>query len=98
MSAYACEPNKGSEPEVGWQWSLQMARYHDVTVLTRTNNLVAIEREGGVIRDKQPVPKFVYHEEGRGWLWFKRRFKAVRLYYVLWQASAARVVDRLNRE
>ena len=20
LSAYACEPNKGSEPEVGWKW------------------------------------------------------------------------------
>ena len=21
LSAYACEPNKGSEPGVGWEWS-----------------------------------------------------------------------------
>ncbi len=45
ISAYACEPNKGSEPEVGWQWALQMAKYHEVTVLTRTNNRAGIERE-----------------------------------------------------
>ena len=45
ISAYACEPNKGSEPEVGWQWALQMARYHDVTVLTRSNNRAGIEKE-----------------------------------------------------
>ncbi len=43
MSAYACEPGKGSEPEVGWQWAMRMARFHDVTVLTRANNRAAIE-------------------------------------------------------
>ena len=26
LSAFACEPEKGSEPEVGWQWALQMVR------------------------------------------------------------------------
>ena len=34
ISAYACEPDKGSEPEVGWKWALHLARFHDVCVLT----------------------------------------------------------------
>ena len=55
ISAYACEPGKGSEPEVGWQWALQMARFHDVTVLTRTNNREAIEKELVLLRGKQPL-------------------------------------------
>ena len=39
LSAYACEPNKGSEPEVGWQWALNLSEEgHDVYVITRTNN------------------------------------------------------------
>ena len=38
MSAYACEPGKGSEPAVGWNWALQAARRHEVWVLTRGNN------------------------------------------------------------
>ena len=25
VSAYSCEPNKGSESEVGWRWSLKLA-------------------------------------------------------------------------
>src|ERR1700720_4879126 len=44
LSAYACEPHKGSGPEVGWQWALQMARFHDVTVLTQSKNRPVIER------------------------------------------------------
>ncbi|HLE82176.1 MAG TPA: glycosyltransferase family 1 protein, partial [Dehalococcoidia bacterium] len=38
ISAYACEPGKGSEPNVGWNVAREMARQHDVWVLTRANN------------------------------------------------------------
>src|SRR4051812_43085382 len=96
ISAYACEPNKGSEPEVGWQWGLQMARFHDVVVLTRSNNRPAIEQALEAIRDRQPLPRFAYHDLGALFLDFKRRFKALKLYYLLWQRSAHRVVARLQ--
>lgn len=98
ISAYACEPNKGSEPEVGWQWALQMARFHDVTVLTRANNRAVIELELAKLRGSRPVPQFVYHEAGPILLGLKQRFKLVRLYYMLWQRSAWKVVRRLNSE
>ncbi len=65
LSAFACEPHKGSEPEVGWQWALQMARFHDVTVLTQSKNRPAIESE----LKKQPAdrqPKFVYFDLSPG--------------------------------
>ena len=36
LSAYACEPGRGSEPGVGWGWANELAREgHRVTVLTR---------------------------------------------------------------
>ena len=39
LSAYACEPNKGSEPEVGWKWATTLPRLgHEVYVVTRSNN------------------------------------------------------------
>jgi glycosyltransferase involved in cell wall biosynthesis len=97
MSAYACEPGKGSEPEVGWQWALHMARLHDVTVLTRTNNRTSIEPELARLRGKQPLPQFVYHDERPALLDLKRGFKAHKLYYLLWQRSAREVVAQLNR-
>lgn len=43
ISAYACEPNKGSEPGVGWNWTLQMAKMDEVYVITRSNNRKVIE-------------------------------------------------------
>lgn len=98
ISAYACEPNKGSEPEVGWQWALQMARFHDVTVLTRENNRAAIESELEWLRGKQPLPRFLYHDRSQFLLDFKRRSKSVKWYYLLWQHSAREVVAILQAE
>lgn len=97
ISAYACEPKKGSEPEVGWQWALQMARFHDVTVLTRANNRAAIEQELARLRDKQPLPRFVYHDRGAFLMNLKRRAKAIKLYYLLWQKSAREVIALLHQ-
>ncbi len=97
ISAYACEPNKGSEPEVGWQWALHMARYHDVTVLTRANNRPAIERELEKLGGEQPLPKFVYHDRSPLLMNLKRRANAIKLYYLLWQKSAREVVALLHQ-
>jgi len=97
ISAYACEPGKGSEPEVGWQWALQMARFHEVTVLTRSNNQPAIEAGLAPLRGKQPLPTFIYHDESR----FLRRIKKwpgfTQLYYIIWQSSARELVVRLHK-
>jgi glycosyltransferase involved in cell wall biosynthesis len=98
MSAYACEPNKGSEPEVGWQWALQMARFHDVTVLTRENNRASIESELIKLQGKQPLPRFIYHERPKPVLELKRRFHSVKAYYLLWQHSARDVIAILQAE
>jgi glycosyltransferase involved in cell wall biosynthesis len=97
MSAYSCEPGKGSEPEVGWQWALQMAKLHDVTVVTRANNRPSIEPVLEELRGQQPLPSFVYHDCGRALLALKRRCGAVKLYYMFWQKSAREVVRRLHQ-
>ena len=45
LSAYACEPGRGSEPGVGWNWAIALAALgHDVWVLTRANNRDRIEQ------------------------------------------------------
>ena len=35
LSAYACEPNKGSEPGVGWNWAKHLAEKYEIYVITR---------------------------------------------------------------
>ena len=85
--AYACEPNKGSEPGAGWLWVRMLARTADVWVLTRANNRSSIE---AVLED---IPErgrlhFVYVDLpswARAW---KRGQRGVHVYYMLWQAMA----------
>jgi len=88
MSAYACEPGRGSEPEVGWQWATQMARLHDVTVITRANNRAAIE--AALASLPPPHPQFAYFDLSNRFLAWKKRGLPVSLYYFFWQFAAAR--------
>jgi len=83
MSAYACEPGKGSEPGVGWNWALQMARYHDVTVITRSNNRPTLEQ--GLAGLPGPHPQFWYYDLPERMLQWKRRGLAISAYYIFWQ-------------
>ena len=85
MSAYACEPGKGSEPGVGWQWARQMARFHDVTVVTRANNQKCIEE--ALAGDSGSQPCFVYYDLPRWLVALKRRGLPVMVYYILWQLA-----------
>jgi len=91
MSAYACEPGQGSEPEVGWQWALQMAQLHDVTVITRANNRAAIEAALATV--PEPHPAFLYFDLPEAMLRLKRRrLLPVPVYYLLWQVGVRRHV------
>lgn len=54
LSAYACEPNKGSEPGVGWNWAIELARLgHQVWVITRANNQPSIAQQLQTNRENQ---------------------------------------------
>ena len=86
VSAYACEPGKGSEPGVGWNWVKQIAKYHDVWVLTRANNRRAIEANP----EKHPLPniQFCYVDLPKWLRFWKRGQRGIYLYYYLWQLKA----------
>ena len=83
LSAYACRPNHGSEPAVGWNWTMEMARLgHDVYVLTRKDNRDFIEAE--------TVPEnvhFFYYDLPHFFLKAKK-FLGIYFYYTFWQAGA----------
>lgn len=100
MSAYACEPNKGSEPGVGWRWALEMARLgHEVWTLTRENNRAGIEVGlvplGAALASRL---HFVYYDLPPRWRTWKRGGRGVQLYYVLWQWGAYRRARQLHRQ
>lgn len=96
ISAYACEPGKGSEPGVGWNFALHLARHHEVWVLTRANNRPAIEAE--LARNPVPGLRFVYHDLPPWARFWKRGQRGVQLYYYLWQLTAIPLVRRLHGE
>jgi glycosyltransferase involved in cell wall biosynthesis len=85
MSAYACEPGRGSEPGVGWRWAQQMTRFHDVTVVTRTNNQKCIEE--ALAGKTGPQPRFIYYDLPRWLVTSKHQWMPVALYYTLWQLT-----------
>jgi len=98
VSAYACEPNKGSEPEVGWQWVKGLAENNKVYVITRVNNKENIQNGLSGFKYKENI-KFFYYDLPEFFLCMKKMVKINQLYYFFWQfgiISLAR--DIVNRE
>ena len=94
LSAYACEPGKGSEPYVGWSWAMQLREFCDVTVLTRANNKANIEKAMG--KEAGPNLNFLYYDPPRLLVWLKKRGLPIALFYVVWQIGARSFVgDRI---
>lgn len=95
ISAYACEPDKGSEPGAGWQWALHMARFHDVWVLTRANNRPSIE-QARLTPEQASHLHWVYLDLPRWLSFWKSGTRGVQLYYYLWQLAAWWPISRLH--
>jgi len=96
LSAYACEPEKGSEPAVGWHWALEIARLgHEVWVLTRANNRTVIQTE---LARSPPLKnlKFLYYDLPPWAKWWKKGQRGTRLYYQLWQWGAYLLAKRVH--
>ena len=83
LSAYACEPDRGSEPGVGWNVALKMAEHCEVTVITKVNNEEVITE--ALKNYEGPKPKFIYYDLPAWVIWIKKTFSCVALYYFLWQ-------------
>lgn len=94
LSAYACEPGKGSEPGVGWNVVMQMAKYHQVWVITRANNRHHIEKE--VPNSSTADLQFVYYDLPSWAMCWKNGARGIQLYYYLWQIGAYMVARKLS--
>ncbi len=86
LSAYACEPDKGSEASVGWNWMRQIARFHEVWVVTRANNRMVIERKMAV--EPRPNVHFVYVDLPYWLRFWKKGARGIHIYYYIWQLWA----------
>jgi glycosyltransferase involved in cell wall biosynthesis len=95
LAAYACEPVKGSEPGVGWNWARKLSQFADVWVFTRANNRAAIEAALSV----EPIPnaRFVYYDLPRWARFWKKGSRGVHAYYYMWQLGAYLRARKMHR-
>ena len=91
LSAFACEPGRGSEPGIGWAWAEALARDHDVVVLTDASHKTAIEAELAI----RPRPRLRVEYLGSGaTVW---RGPRIYRYYYQWQRMALARARELHR-
>jgi glycosyltransferase involved in cell wall biosynthesis len=97
LSAYACAPERGSEPEVGYRTMLAAARRHEVWVLTQPVMVDALRRAlvdhpwVDHIQLEAIQPSFPPHRPGL------RGFAEFHLRHDQWQRRAAADAVRLDR-
>jgi glycosyltransferase involved in cell wall biosynthesis len=95
LSAFACLPDTGSETGVGWRWACELAKRHEVVVLTDTSRRARIEQ--AMASKPNANLRFVYFRP----TWVARiplAKKTAHLVYLAWQFSALPVARRLHRE
>jgi glycosyltransferase involved in cell wall biosynthesis len=98
--AFACSPagSKGlgdGEAVLGWNIVRQLARFHEVVVLTHPWNREAIERSQEALG---PNVQFCYFDAPRAVRFLRRWQGAFQVYAYLWQVKAYFVARRLHRE
>ena len=98
ISAYSCEPGMGSEPGVGWNIAREVAKYHEVWVLTRPDESQDIIN-AELARNPIPNLHFVYFtlpfwQDSRCW----GQSGGMQLHYYLWQIQAYFVARRLHQK
>lgn len=97
LSAYACEPDKGSEPGVGWNWAIELIKQdNDIWVLTRTNNRTSIDKEFSV-KEKPENLHFLYYDLPQWIRYFKKGNRGIHLYYLLWQLGAYKAAKQIHK-
>ena len=96
VSAYGCEPLKGSEAGVGWNWVLQMAKRNMLHVITRANNQESIEAylpdelKSNITFHYYDAPTFIRN--------MKKKAKGLYFYYLCWQIGIIPLVRRIIRD
>jgi glycosyltransferase involved in cell wall biosynthesis len=95
ISVYSCDPTRGSEPGVGWNFVREAARRHRVWAITRRKNQAVISAE----LQRAPLPKLrmVYFDLPKPLLVWKKGQVGIEVYYRLWQRLTRGVIEDLHR-
>lgn len=96
ITAFACEPHRGSEPGVGWNWALQAARDHEVWVITRKLYRKVISQEmANAPEELKANLHFVYYDLP---VWLRRLCINERIWFSLWEIGLLGKARQLHRE
>ncbi len=99
VTAYAVNPDKGSEDGMGWNFILQIARYHKVIAVTRKNNRPHIEKyfaANNRLQEQQNRIQFLYFDWPKWMIFWKKGALLSMIYYYCWQLSLALWLKRKN--
>lgn len=97
VSAYACEPDLGSEIGVGWHWVLEMSKYFELWVLTRKSNRHTIETWIAKHPEYSHI-HFLYYDLPKWARFWKKGLRGVRTYYNIWQICTNGIVKQTMQE
>lgn len=96
LSAYWCEPGKGSEVGIGWNIAWQVARFHDAWVLTQRDGRQGIE--AALASEALAKVRVVYLDLPRWAQFLRERRWGCQFHYYVWQLASYFVGWRLHRK
>ncbi|MFC2161156.1 glycosyltransferase family 4 protein [Acidobacteriota bacterium] len=101
VSAYACNPlateeSYPGEAILGWNLIIQLNRFHNVSVLTRTYNKKGIEESAE--RENIEDVQFHFLNLPRFLSVIKRNFLGFSFYYLLWQIKAFFIARKIHKK
>ena len=99
ISAYACGPNKGSEPGVGWNWVVNLAKKCNVFVITEGEFKDSIEEALKELPQKDQI-HFYYlpvSNQVRRMCWNQGDWRFY-FYYKKWQKKALSLAKKIISE
>lgn len=94
LSAFAFAPNVGSEPGVGWRWAAELAKQHEVTVVTDATRRPLVEAAGVQLPNNVEV---LYYRPN----WLRAmplNSTTAQVLYTLWQFGLLGFARGLHRE
>lgn len=107
ISAYACDPYKGSEEGVGWGWVRAISQYHDLHVITAAYHRDAIEDVLSKERELSTHVYFYYvphkpwhYSPTKGWKFIENTIlkPIMNRAYRLWQDDAYKLAQELHKQ
>lgn len=96
ITAYAVNPNKGSEDGTGWNIIRTLSQEQKIIAITRRNNREAIERYRAENPGAAPETQldFAYYDLPQWLCWWKKGSRGALLYHYLWHLGVVLFIMR----